>query len=432
MRYHWNDIPGLLHTPMGRKQFLEGVYRRSWPILSCLASIHRRTLARSTRVVAVVGSYGKSTTMRATAAALKAPFSRLSLRNSWSFVAGALLRIRPHHRHAVIEVGIDGVGQMVTYARMIRPDIVVVTSIGSEHNRSLGSLEVTRQEKSEMVRILSPSGTAILNGDDPNVVWMKPNTRARVVTFGLAETNDIHGSDIILDWPNGTKFKLHAYGESRDMTIKLIGRHMVCTILSAIAVALTEGFPLNQIIPSLENLSPTPGRLEPIKLPYGAFILRDDFKSSLETFDSAFDAFSEIPARRRVVVLGEISEPPGSQGPIYRKIGEQIAKIASQAIFVGGSFQRYAAGARRGGLSSHLLMDAGRSVLKVVETLRGDLGPGDVVLIKGRDTQRLDRITLALTGRTVRCDISSCNARAVRCEQCPMLEKGWKGLRIVI
>ena len=70
-----------------------------------------------------------------------------------------------------------------------------------------------------------------------------------------------------------------------------------------------------------------------------------------------------------------------------------------------------------------------KDVIQVLEQL-GDLGPGDVVLVKGRDTQRLSRISLALAGRTVRCDIPRCHA-PVDCEECPMLERGWNGARVV-
>jgi UDP-N-acetylmuramoyl-tripeptide--D-alanyl-D-alanine ligase len=315
---------------------------------------------------------------------------------------------------------------MAGYAAIIRPDTTVVTSIGSEHNRSLASLEITRSEKSEMVRILSPSGVAVLNGDDPNVLWMKSHIQARVVTFGLADTNDVRASNIKLDWPNGTTFRLHANGETRNLAIRLIGQPMVYPILAAVATSLAEGFSLDQIIPTLENLSPTPGRLEPIRLPNGAFVLRDDFKSPLETIDAALDVLGEIPAKKRIVVLGDISEPFGRQWQIYRKIGEHIAQVATKAIFITGKFRPYAAGARSAGLPSSSLVDAGKSFLEAIEALRQDLGPGDVILIKGRDTQRLDRITLSLTGRTINCNVTFCNTKAARCGHCPMLERGWK------
>jgi UDP-N-acetylmuramoyl-tripeptide--D-alanyl-D-alanine ligase len=252
-----------------------------------------------------------------------------------------------------------------------------------------------------------------------------------VITFGMNDMNDVRASDIRLDWPEGTRFKLHLDGKTYDMKVRLLGRHMVYPILAAAAVAHAEGFPPDTFLQSLEDLTPTPGRIQPVYLGNGAIILRDDFKSSLETIETALDVFSEIPAQRKIVVLGEVSEPPGSQGPIYWKIGERVAKIASRAVFIGGNFQRYAAGAIRGGLPKHSIMNAQRNISNAIKALQDDLGTGDVVLIKGRDTQRLERITLALAGQKVGCDISFCDAK-VRCDLCPILKLGWKGRRIVI
>jgi UDP-N-acetylmuramoyl-tripeptide--D-alanyl-D-alanine ligase len=112
MRYRLTDIPAMLGTPACRRQVADGVAYRVWPMMSRLARLYRRTIARRTRVVAVVGSFGKSTTMRAVAAALAAPQPRSMTANAWTSVAMAILRIRPTQRHAVIEVGIGGRGQM--------------------------------------------------------------------------------------------------------------------------------------------------------------------------------------------------------------------------------------------------------------------------------------------------------------------------------
>ncbi len=431
-RYKLAEIPYLIRSPLGRIQFCHGIYFRLWPLLSVLARLYRRKIVSRTRVVSVVGSFGKTTTTRALTIALQRQIhGELSL-NCWSYVTAAIFRIRPHDRHAVIEVGINDTGQMDQYARMIRPNIVVVTSIGSEHQRSLGSLEVTRAEKAEMVTALPTSGLAVLNGDDPNVLWMAKLTKAKVLTFGFNETNDVRASSVTLEWPHGTRFLLHMNGETRTARTGLIGSHMVYPILAAIAVASAEGFSLEKTLSFLQSMPPTPGRLEPVHLPNGAVLLRDDHKSSFETVHAALDVFSDTHARRRGVVMGEVSEPPGSQGPIYRELGRRIAATADYAVFVGDNFQRYAAGAREAGFPMTALFNAKGSVLEAAELLRRELQPGDAVLIKGRDTQRLGRIAIALTGRTVRCDIRFCDTRVVACEECPMLERGWSGLRVVI
>jgi UDP-N-acetylmuramyl pentapeptide synthase len=431
MNYGLKHKLAVLRMPIGRRLLMARLWRRSWPFLARLAFVYRRTVIRKTRVITVVGSFGKSTTTCAILTTLGLRIHPRSTSNSYDRIARAILRIRHEDAHGVLEVGIDGPGQMATYASIIRPDITVVTSIGSEHNRSLKTLEITRAEKSEMVRMLPTSGLAVLNGDDPNVLWMKNCTSARVLTFGIDRTHDIFATNIKLDWPNGTKFNLHANGETHEVRSRLIGRHMVYAVLAAVAVSLAEGFSIDQAISALETLSPTPMRLEPILLPNGAYILRDEFKSSLETIEAALDVFKEIPAQRRIAVLGQVSEPPGSQGPIYRQIGETIAKIASYAIFIGGNYQRYAAGAARGGLPRDALINSGRSFHGAVDLLRMDLKRGDVVLIKGRDNQKLERVTLSLMGRKVSCDISFCDLK-LRCELCPMLEKGWVNLNVTM
>lgn len=425
MRYTWKDIPALLQTPVGQTQFISFLWRESWPILSRLAILYRHSFVRHTRTVAVVGSFGKTTTAGALAAALGCR-NRPRLGPD-STAARAILHIRPGDRHAVIDVGINHPGQMAAFARLIQPNITVVTSIGSEHNRSLPTLEVTRGEKSEMVKVLPASGIAVLNGDDPNVLWMRSQTRARVMTFGMEKENDVRAGDIKIDWPNGTQFKLQVDGKIRDMHIRLIGRHMVYPILAAVAVSLVEGLTLDEIIPALEGLPPTPGRLEMIRLENGVILLRDDYKSGMETIDAALDALSEIPAERRFVVLGEVEEPPGSQGPIYRRLGERIAQMAWRAVFIGGdsTCSSYTAGAKQGGLPRERISKTGRDVLKAADLIQGDLKPGDVVLIKGRDIQRMERVAFLLMGRRVLCDINICNLK-VRCARCPMLERGWK------
>src|SRR6185295_7887271 len=137
-----------------------------------LARFYRQTFLRPTRIVVVVGSLGKTTTKRALDAALDCPDRDFAFSNYGSSLAGNLLRVRRGDPHAVLEVGVGGPGPMAPYARMIRPNVVVVTSIKSEHNRSFPTLEETRAEKVKMVQALPPKGVALLNGDDPHVRWM--------------------------------------------------------------------------------------------------------------------------------------------------------------------------------------------------------------------------------------------------------------------
>jgi UDP-N-acetylmuramyl pentapeptide synthase len=428
MRYGLRDVGGLLRTPTGRRRILKAAARKSWPLLSRIAAVHRRVFAGSCKVIAVVGSYGKTTTAGAVAAALDLPIRSRLRGNAWTSLAVGLLRLGPRDPYAVFEVGIADLGQMGQYASMLRPDVAVVTCIGSEHHRSLGCLKTTREEKARMVKAVPPSGLVVLNADDAHVRSMADRTRARVVTCGFASDSDVRAADLQPDWPTGMRFRLSAGGQVRDVRVGLFGRSMVYPVLAAVAVALEEGFDLDDVLARVAALPPSRGRLHPVPLPNGAHLLRDDFKSSLETIEAAFDAFALVPAERRLLVIGDVSEPKGSQGIIYRSLGMRIAETASKAFVVGQQFQHYAAGARRAGMASDRLVRTGASTVKAAEAVGNDLRPGDVVLIKGRDTQHLERVALALQGRRVRCDLRVCRIKTA-CADCAMLERGWDGLR---
>jgi UDP-N-acetylmuramyl pentapeptide synthase len=143
----------------------------------------------------------------------------------------------------------------------------------------------------------------------------------------------------------------------------------------------------------------------------------------LETIHAALDVLAEIPASRRIVVLGPINEPVGSQYPLYRALGARIARTAQLAVFI-DSYREYKAGLRRAGMPRDACVDAGQGIAAAVEYLSRELRPGDVALIKGRRSQKLERIALALEGRPVRCRLIACQIQAIHCDYCPKIEKG--------
>ena len=434
MRYQLREIPLLLRTPLGRKQLMHGVQIRTTPFFYHAAKIHRKTLIRNTRLIATVGSFGKTTTTQCIKTALSGHTHRHSGGNSGISLYRNVLGIRPRDREGVLEVGINGKGQMAAYASLLRPDVTVVTCIGSEHNRSLGTLETTRQEKAAMVQALGSKGLAVLNGDDPNVRWMARHTSAPVITYGFQRQNHFRASGFALNWPSGSRFTLHMNGKKQAVTTRLMGRHMIYPALAAIAVATHEGRPLEEILTSLASVPPAPNRLHPVHLANGAILLEDQFKSTLETVVEALNVMAQIPARRKLVVMGEISEPQGPQGPIYKAVGRQIASAASNAYFLctRKSFKTYRSGAAAAGMPKDRLQNSGRDgILDVIDILKNELKSGDVVLIKARNSQRLHRLTLALTGRPVGCNLGFCDALSCHCADCPMLESGWEGKQVL-
>ena len=319
---------------------------------------------------------------------------------------------------------------MLSYASIVRPDVTVVTSVGGEHRRSLHNLETTRDEKAHMLRALPRDGVAVLNGDDPNVMWMADQTNAHIVTFGFGEACDFRITDLGIDWPRGARFRIAAGGEEVEIRSRLLGRPMMQALTAGAAAAVATGRSLNQAATGLEALPPTPGRLELALLADGAFLLRDDYKSSLETIHAALDTLETLPTPRKWVVMGDISEP-GHQGPTYKEVGRRLAQVADGVVIYGKEFARYRAGVRQVGIDHGRLVHARGDLEAAVGQIRDWLQPGDVVLVKGRDTERLDRISRLLRGDPVGCRIGFCDTQ-IRCDLCPMVGSGWGKHRVVL
>ncbi len=412
----------LARTRVGRAELLYAALNKAWPLLSAAALAHRRTLGRRTRLVAVVGSFGKTTTTRCVAAALGLTESQ-PRDNCRSHLAVATLTRTGLEAHAVLEVGIDHPGQMASYARVLRPDVAVVTSIGSEHGRSLGGRAATCREKAAMVRALTPRGLAILNGDDPDVEAMRAETKAAVITFGTRPGCDVRAGEIALDWPDGMRMEVEEAGARAEVALRLLGREMVYSALAAIAVARAAGVPLATAAARVARVEPAIARLQAVATAGGATLLRDEFKSAEETVHAALDLLAAVPARRKIVVLGDVSEPKGQQGPIYRALGARIAGLAAFAVFLGRKTGAYRAGALAAGMPREAIACVGHDVALAAQLVGAHLEPGTVVLVKGRDNERLDRVSLALMGRDVRCARPLCYFLKTRCDECSLLDR---------
>jgi UDP-N-acetylmuramoyl-tripeptide--D-alanyl-D-alanine ligase len=426
-------VPGseslhLLRSTSGRLELRRRYTWRFWPALAYVARIYRRTAIRKVRVVAVIGSVGKTTTMRTVSAALARPVRRQAVLNVGSHAGAgrALLSVRPLHRHAVVEAAIGSKGEMRTLARTIRPNVVVVTAIASDHWQSFGTREGTRDEKADMLRPLAPTDLVVANADDEHVRWMTTQTRARVVLAGEAPDAEVRATDVTLDWPHGMRFNVEVDGQVRPATTKMVGRHMVFGALAAIAVGYLEGVALEEAIRRVAAVEPTPGRMQTMALTNGGYALRDEFKSSDDSYEVALATLAQIPAGRRLAVIGEITEETGPDA--YRNVGRQAAFL-DRILFVGSRkhLQGFRSGARAGGMDVTRI-EHSASVHAALDALRGDVGPTDVVFIKGRWQQRLGRVGLALAGRGVQCRVDPCPFKRMVCDTCPFLEQPFTGL----
>lgn len=411
----WRPLPPMRKPWRGIKsRTLQSLYWNA-------AALYRRTLVRKTRVVAVTGSFGKTSTCAALNMVLIGRPDRWTGYNAGRHIATHLLAIRPGDRHRVIETGIEVHGQLAAYADLILPDIAVVTGIGHEHNRTFKTLDGTRDEKSMLVRALPRDGTAFLNGDDPRVRWMADCTDAQKIYFGLGPDNDVRAENIRREDSGFLTFDLRANGTMFTIRTRFIGRHQIPALLAAAAVGLHEKLAPDLVASRLALCEPFAGRLTVEQLADGVTLLRDDFKASLDTIAPALDTLAEFPAQRRIAVIGEITEAVGSVYEHYRVAGAHIARSSDFAVVCAPEARSCVIGAAKAGFPREKIHEAGRHVLPVIDVLKKELRPGDVVLLKASTQQRFRRIALALRGVQVTCRIERCNLSNMDCENCPRL-----------
>jgi UDP-N-acetylmuramoyl-tripeptide--D-alanyl-D-alanine ligase len=356
--------------------------------LQALATHVRRIWGK--RVVAVTGSAGKTTTKEAIATALSAGLNLLESRGNLNNEFGLpmqLLRLEPEHDIAVVEMGMNHLGEIAALARIAAPDWGVVTNVGTAHveNFSDGQAGIARA-KFELVAALPATGVAFLNCDDAYVSQFGRDFNGRVVYFGAGPCADPQILSVTED-VTGLHIRYRAGQDEGKLTLQLLGAHNAQNAMAGLAVALEAGVDREGAAAALESLAAGDKRGQVLEIG-GAIILNDSYNSNPEALRSMIRTLATRPAVRRILIAGEMLEL-GEQGPALHADSGRAAVEAGLDVVVGvrGNARHLAAAACTGGVASLFVPeaeDAGR-------WMQTNLRPGDVVLVKGSRGVHLER-----------------------------------------
>ncbi len=348
------------------------------------------------KAIGITGSVGKTTSKEIMAAVLSQRYVTLKSEASLNNEIGlplTLLRLRPFHQRAVLEMGTYGPGEIRQLCEWARPQVGVLTIVGTAHLERMGSQEVIAQAKGELVEALPPDGVAILNGDDFRVRAMASRTQARVFLYGLTPDCDLWADQLDSHGLEGISFHVHYGRESLAIRVPLLGLHSVHTALRAIAVGLTDSLTWEEIIDGLRGL---PGQVRLVVTPgiHGATILDDTYNASPESSLAALNLLREM-AGRRIAVLGDMLELGDLEEEGHLKVGCRTAEVVDLLITVGERSKAIAEGARECGMAEEALRwypdnDAALAALREI------LSPGDFVLVKGSRGVRMESIVAGL------------------------------------
>jgi UDP-N-acetylmuramoyl-tripeptide--D-alanyl-D-alanine ligase len=305
--------------------------------------------------------------------------------------------LTPDVQVAVVEMGLYDAGDIARMVEIAQPTIGVVTNVGVSHAERLGSQEALIANKGDLVAGLPRDGDAILNGDDAHVRGMRARTDARITTYGLGPENDVRASDVESEGLSGIAFRLMLPGQ-RPVRVRLplLGRHSVHTALAATAVARACGLALDEILSGLQG-EQIQLRLYTVPGPNGATLIDDTYNSSPQSALAALNLLAELDAPRRVAVLADMLELGVYEAEGHTLVGRRAAEVVDRLYTVGGRSRATAEAAVMAGMRRDAViavLEEGK--LTLAETLRADLRPGDIVLIKGSRGLHMEELVDAL------------------------------------
>jgi UDP-N-acetylmuramoyl-tripeptide--D-alanyl-D-alanine ligase len=354
-----------------------------------------QTLAMAVRklwgkaLIAVTGSAGKTTTKEAIAHVLASRFRVLKSEANFNNHFGLplmLLKLEPGHDVAVIEMGMSHAGEIRALAKIAQPEIGVVTNVAPVHLEFFDSLAAIARAKYELIESLPAGSTAILNADDDYVSQFGRDFHGKVVMYGTRPEADVRAENIVACGAEGSEFDVLVNGCREHTRLPLVGAHNILNALAAVAVAMERGLKPSETVSALATLTPADKRGEVVQLG-NITVINDCYNSNPKALSVMMDALAATPAKRRIVVAGEMLELGPASEEMHRQAGEHAAKNKIDVVLgVRGQAQALVEQARRAGARAEFVatpQEAG-------EWLARETRDGDVVLLKASRGVKLE------------------------------------------
>ncbi|MGH3132418.1 MAG: UDP-N-acetylmuramoyl-tripeptide--D-alanyl-D-alanine ligase [Gaiellaceae bacterium] len=339
--------------------------------LAALASLVRSK--SEARVVAVVGSAGKTSTKDILGALCAPHASTISAEKSLNNEIGLPLtvcRLEPETEILVTEMGMRGVGHVAALCAIARPDLAVVSHIGPEHLELLGSLDRVAEANAEAVAALPPGGVAVVPVDVPELepFLHRADIEQRRFDPADAELTGCHG-----------RFRLD--GRVVELELPFTQRHHAVNTLAALHAYAALGLPLDRAAEGADGIQLSPWRGEELQLPGGGFVVNDAYNANPDSMHAAIAHLAERAGdRRRVAILGEMAELGESSQGYHEQVGHLAADLGVDVIGVGEPARAYGPAVWAAGVE------------EAVQAARAYLRPGDAVLVKASRAVGLEGI----------------------------------------
>jgi UDP-N-acetylmuramoyl-tripeptide--D-alanyl-D-alanine ligase len=332
------------------------------------------------RIVAITGSVGKTTTRSAVVAVLREAFPVVSAEGNLNTPLGLSLMVLnadiTPETVVVMEMGARLQGDLRELTTLFPPTVSVITTVKGVHLETFGTLDGIQQEKGELVAALGASGTAVLNADDPRVRAMQQRNAGRTLFYGTAEDADLTPDLITAELP-------------------ILGAHAVYTALAALGAARALGMTDDAINAGLAKIQPEKGRLVRLQGRAGSTLIDDTYNASPDATVAALEVMAGLGGTRRVAFLGDMLELGADEIDQHRQVLD-AARTHADLIFAVGPIMKEAT--TRLADASKVTPVASAAALADAICAGDRFVPqrGDVLLVKGSQGTRMERVSEAL------------------------------------
>jgi UDP-N-acetylmuramoyl-tripeptide--D-alanyl-D-alanine ligase len=366
-------------------------------------------------VLGVTGSNGKTTVKEMIASILAANTERSQGDHTGTVLATEgnlnndigvplmLLRLRPQHRFAVIEMGANHPGEIDYLSTLVQPDVALITNAAAVHLAGFGStVEDVARAKGEIWMGLKESGTAVINADDTYAgYWRELVGERNTLTFGMTPDCDVALGDGGVQWAleHGcfrSRFVIQtAEHGSVEINMALAGRHNIRNALAATAAALAAGATLNDVQTGLNAMKPVKGRLQPKTAMGGQLLIDDSYNANPPSMNAAVDVLVQAPGQT-IFVMGDMGELGEQAAALHYQVGERARQQGVTRLLATGPLCREAV---RGFGGAAQWFETQDELIGAVNAMLAQSEYRDAaVLVKGSRSSRMERVVEALQG----------------------------------
>jgi len=341
-------------------------------------------------LLAVTGSAGKTTTKEILAHLLMTRFRVMKSTGNLNNHIGLplqLLKLEAEHDAAVVEMGMNHLGEIKALGTLAHHDLAIVTCVAPVHLEFFHTLADVARAKYEIIETLHPGGVAVLNADDEYVSQFGRDFKGKVITFGLRHPADVSAQNIQMHGSNGSTFDLVIDGVREPVMLPLLGEHNIYNALAATAAALERGISPSVAAGALSTVQAGDKRGQLLELD-GATIINDSYNSNPKALHFMIDTLAGMAAKRRILVAGEMLELGPTGEKLHADAGRHAAeKKIDLVIGVRGVAKALVDAASAAGANARYV----ETPEEAGELLAKELRPGDAVLLKASRGVKLER-----------------------------------------